>query len=280
MSEQNELAGTPADGQPEAPQAQAVETLQAEQPAHQQVEETATEGEPKAEPSHDTGWQKRVNKLTAEKYQLRNEVEQLKEQFATIKQPESVIQSQAAPTIEQFDYDQDKYNQAMIDYKVQDTVNQRIQAMQQQQDQFTKQQAAAQTQQNYNAQIQALAAEKGADEVFEAANNLSGMFSPDLENAIMSSDKGAEIAVHLGTNINEALQLAQMQPTQAAIRIGYLQAQLSQPKPQAKASQAPAPIQSVSGGGTVSKDISDPSLSMKEYSALMNQKELARRTGN
>mgnify|MGYP003142219349 CR=1 FL=1 len=80
---------------------------------------------------------------------------------------------------------------------------------------------------------------------------------------ILESDKGAEVTYYLAKNPNEARQVAQMSPLQAAKFIGGVEAKLTPPTPK-KATTAPKPVPKISGkSGSQSKDPSK--MSMKEY---------------
>lgn len=86
----------------------------------------------------------------------------------------------------------------------------------------------------------------------------------DMAEVIRDSDVGPDLAYHLGKNPQEALRIAQMNPTRRAVEMGKLEAKLTAPRPIAK--QPPAPVQPVNGiaaGGS-----RDPgTMSMSEYAA-------------
>ena len=85
--------------------------------------------------------------------------------------------------------------------------------------------------------------------------------SPQISEAIMSSDNRAGVLYHLACNPSLAHQIASMPPVKAAIRIGQIDAQLSSkqtgdavPKQKKQTSKAPPPINPVSPSGSVNKD--------------------------
>lgn len=81
--------------------------------------------------------------------------------------------------------------------------------------------------------------------------------------AINESENGALVAYHLARDSKRAESISRMSPIAAARALGMLEAELNA-KPQRRISQAPQPVQTVSGGtGNPGVDLS--SLSMSDY---------------
>jgi hypothetical protein len=80
---------------------------------------------------------------------------------------------------------------------------------------------------------------------------------------IRESDNAALVAYHLAKNPKEARAIANMHPIQAARELGMIEARLSS-QPVRRVSQAPAPVQTVSGGQG-SRQVDPSSMSFKEY---------------
>lgn len=79
--------------------------------------------------------------------------------------------------------------------------------------------------------------------------------SDAMAEVIKDSEKGPELAYHLGKNPAEAMRISALPAIRQAAELGKLEARLSQPKPQPK--QPPAPVEPVSGiraGGTKDPD--------------------------
>ncbi len=77
--------------------------------------------------------------------------------------------------------------------------------------------------------------------------------TPAMGEVIMSSESGAALAYHLGTNVSEAARIAKLPPLEAARELGRIEANLSAPKPRT-ATKAPPPVRPVKpGGGTGEK---------------------------
>lgn len=70
---------------------------------------------------------------------------------------------------------------------------------------------------------------------------------------IATSDVGADVAYHLGKNLQEAASIAQMSDLDAARAIGRIEARISAPKPRTK-SEAPEPIKPVKPAGKAAVD--------------------------
>ena len=79
---------------------------------------------------------------------------------------------------------------------------------------------------------------------------------------IASSDVGADVAYYLGTNRQEAAQIARMQPYEAARHLGRIEARAMSPTPQ-RHSEAPAPIKPTRPKASAVKDPSK--MTMDEY---------------
>lgn len=88
--------------------------------------------------------------------------------------------------------------------------------------------------------------------------------SDELAAFVMSTDRGADIAYHLGKNRDMAVQLSAMPLPEAAREIGRLEAILSLPKPNTQPS-APDPVTPVKSSSPGQKDPSK--MTMAEYAA-------------
>lgn len=79
--------------------------------------------------------------------------------------------------------------------------------------------------------------------------------NPDLADnraiyeAVIDSDVPTEIINYLGTHMDEALEIAKLNPTRAAMRLGAIEDKLKASKQSKPVSNAPAPINPISGTG-------------------------------
>jgi hypothetical protein len=103
------------------------------------------------------------------------------------------------------------------------------------------------------------------DTIFLPSEQGGPMISQVMAEAISRSENGALVAYHLKKNPSEAARIAQLDPVSALMAIGQLSAGVSAPKNQMKRiSQAPAPVQTVSGG-TASPSLNLETASFKDY---------------
>lgn len=186
--------------------------------------------------------QKRINKITAEKYAAKREADELKRKLQEL---ESAPKEKAKqPELADFDFDEDAHRAALIEYQVQQAISK----------QETKQSAASeaaraeQQQQAFNARVNEL----GKADFWEVANAVPTL-APEVVNTLMDAEEGAGMIYHLGTHLDVADRLANMNPNQALIELGRISASLNQ-KPPVKLSAAPEPIEPINSGGSLTKE--------------------------
>jgi len=213
------------------------------EPSESAPEEEAPEVEPEQEETPEPdNIQKRFNKLTKEKYDAKREAEELRKRLEEL---ESKPKEEAKkPNLEDFDYDDSSYQDALIEYRVQKAIEDKeaAQAKARQQAQAQEAQAA------FNERVEKL----NKPDFWDAANSIPTL-DPSVAQALTLADEGAELIYHLGTHLDQADKLASMAPTQALLYIGKLSASLNK-KPDVKLSAAPDPIEPINSGGSLSKD--------------------------
>ena len=228
---------------------QEVETPAVEKP--EATKEEVNEGEVTEEPPKKDRFQDRINKVTADKWEEKRRADALQAQLDEI-QAKPVQQTQTAePTLESCDFDEARFQSELIDYKV----DLKAQSMQQQQQVQKDTQAQAQTVNNFNEASVKFA----TDNEIENFNDVIGKIptlQPTVLQAVMEDVKGPELAHYLGTHLDQADKISQMNPIAAAIEIGRISAKLAEPK-QIKTSSAPEPIEEISSGGVIESDIGD-----------------------
>lgn len=234
-------------------------TEEATTEAEAQPEESATsETSDSGEEHKPNRVQERINKITAEKYAEKRRADELEQRIAELQT--QVPQQQAetgdtAPKLEDFDYDEVAYNKAYIQYEV----NKQTQANLKQQEERKAVEEQNKVFANYNQKV-ATFKEKAAD-FDQKIGNLGVIQLPqDVLNAIMSSDKGPEIAYYLGDHLDVAEQLATSSPALAFMKLGEISAKLGTVKTETKPSTAPEPIEPVNSGGGISKSVDDMSM--------------------
>jgi hypothetical protein len=204
------------------------------------TQDVETEGE-QDQPEEDNV-QKRINKITAEKYAAKREAEELKRKLDAM---ESTPKAAAKmPTLEDHDFDEDAHRAALIEYQVQQALEKQV----------SKQTAASEAaraqeqQQAFNARVDEL----GKADFWEVANAVPTL-PPEVVDTLMATEEGAGMIYHLGTHLDAADRLANMNPHQALIELGRMSASLNQ-KPPVKLSAAPEPIEPINSGGSLTKE--------------------------
>lgn len=217
-------------------------------------------------PPEPKGVAKRLKELVDARNDARAERDYWRSLAIQPKQPEPPpVQPQAPqgkPTADQFE-SYDAYLEALTDWKVGDMVRAREAEAQRQRE---AQEAQTLTQQ-FDSRAMAFAAE--VEDYQQVALDPTLPVSDAMAQVIRSSEKGPQILYHLGQNRAEAMRLYQMQPLQAALEIGRLEARLAVPQPR-RSSTAPPPVNPVVGG--VGTPTLDPmKLSAEEWARRRNE---------
>ena len=219
-----------------------------EVPEVEKPEETAEETKPEDNKPKEDGFQKRINKVTADKWEATRRAEAAEAKLAEMQTAPPSTQS-GEPQLEDFDYDEQKFNSALIDYKV----DLKAQSLQQQQQDSQVKQAKSEATRRFTENSAKFAVDKpDFNEVLGKVPTLQ----PAVLDELMSRENGPELAYFLGSHADIADSIINMNPVAAGIKIGEISRKLAEPK-QIKPSSAPEPIEAVSSGGTVESDISD-----------------------
>ena len=211
------------------------------------------------------GVQKRIDRLTQEKYRLRAELEVLRNQQPkqqAIKQPE---QSEQAPKLEQYE-SIEAYLDALADHKASQKADKVFKEREATERQTRQQQEQAKLHDGYAKQTEQ--ARTAYDDFDDVVQDPDLPISQAMAEAIMRSGNGADVAYYLGKNPDQAARLASLDPFSAAVEIGRIAATVVRPQPR-KASSAPPPIQPV---GTRASGTKDPDkMSTEEWMAWRNE---------
>lgn len=206
------------------------------------------------------GVQKRINKLTAEKYQLRAEIEALKQSPQSLSSTGHGVapsSQDGPPTLEEYDYDDNAYQNALIDYKV----NQAIAGFKTNQQEADTQRKRQETARNFSRKI-AEAAIPDYYEVVEKMNNVV-LFSPETIEVMQELQNGPQVVHYLGNHLDIADKISGLGPLQAAAELGRISARLGDsPSKNKQTTKAPPPVEPVAGGaGSLSKSYEEMSMS-------------------
>ncbi len=201
-----------------------------------------TEASETSEEPEKTKVQKRINQITAEKYEQKRRADSLAAELATMKANVPVL-PKGAPKLEDFDYDDVAFNRASIDHAVATAMSKNIA------DQRVIEVENRRTQANaeFARKIEASKIEGYSGVI----NNLirSVPLPEGIIDAIQQDEKGPELAYYLGKHLDVADRLAVADPIAAALELGRISAGFSGKKT-ITPSNAPDPIKTVGGDGT------------------------------
>lgn len=210
-------------------------------------EESGTSEEPK-----DTKIQARFNKLTAEKYEQKRRADAAEKQLAELKTV-PVSTGGEAPTLEKFDYDDAKFNEASIKYQI----NQALAESNAEQTARNIQTDRDRTNQEFGRKIEA----SNIEDYSTVINGLieSVPLPEGLVTAIQQDEKGPELAYYLGKHLDVADNLAKLDVISAALELGKISAGLSGKKMKTP-SNAPTPVKTIGGSGGTNKEPGEMSM--------------------
>jgi hypothetical protein len=205
--------------------------------------------------------QERINQLTREKYEARQETAALEERLKALesKQPEEVKQVPKAPSEYDFDDNAD-YQTANSEYIASQAANAAYDRISQENSNRDK--AAKDSQ-----RVEALKAQKagfdknldskrGNFQDFEEVAYGHQFMNEGMATRIFGMDKGPEVAYHLGTNLDVAEKVMRMSPVDQAVELAKIEMQVDALKPKL-VSDAPDVISPLQGSEKVQKDQKD-----------------------
>lgn len=168
-------------------------------------------------------------------------------------------QSDGKPSRAAFNGDDEAYIEAVADWKI----NQR--------DQQTKQQREAEQRQTTVQKTEKLYTEAAKLPGFDRDTFEELPLTPSIAQALIDSDAAPQLMAYMASNPDDIERIAKLSPARQAAELGKLEARLSLVK---QHKEPPAPIKTVSGGGSVSNgDLSK--MPMHEYME-MRKKQGAR----
>jgi len=204
--------------------------------------------------------QKRIDEITREKHEARQEAEYWKQQAlktATPEPPPPPVVSKTdfippgydpKPILDQFE-DWDQYNEAMIQWNVGKVLAVRDYQAEQRKATEAKQTAA----QNHKARMEAA---KGKyddfDEVVASAPDISFPMQSTFD-AIAESEQSADLVYYFSSKPEEAARINALSPVQQIKEIAKLETKFAatDPKPIKRVTQAPQPINAIESGDAV-----------------------------
>jgi len=187
--------------------------------------------------------QQRINKEVSRRYTEKRRADKAEQELEELRAKTPVV-SGAAPELKDFDYDQDKFTQALISHQVGEALTTQAAA---QKDDASKA-SAQQAQAAFNDSIVKLG-KADWDDVANAVPQLP----IGVADVLVQSENGAELIYHLGTHLDLADKLANMSSSQAIMELGRISSNMSA-QPEIKPSAAPDPIEPLNSGGSLSKE--------------------------
>jgi hypothetical protein len=203
------------------------------------------------------GAQKRIDRLTREKYELKAKAEYLER--ILIQQPETRQQQQGLDR-SQFDSEAE-YIEAIVE--------QRLDRERQVADAKNQEQARASIAQTVDSIYAEAEAESDDFDAEEFRKDIASKMSNLMADAIIESDISAKLLVHFNDNPKDVERIAALSIARQAVEIGKLEASLSSTTAPRK-SAAPAPISKTLGKGKSEVGLSD-NLSADEWMARRNK---------
>lgn len=236
-------AGTPA---AVAPESVAAETTEEVKPEGEQPEgETTEDDKPRRLPRSQRD-KRKISYLAGENARLAEEIASLRS---------SAPKADTEPTLEAFNYDVDKFNDAKSRWNV----RQELASFKEEQTRELLADRQRRLEQGRVSELQERAeAIKDRIPDFDKAIRKyvddGGEFSQHVKEAVLRV--GPELAYYLAKNPDVADELNELEPIEAAIRIGELRPKLSLAQSR-KQTQAPVPLKGVQGGAAPSKSVYD-----------------------
>lgn len=204
------------------------------------------------EPTETDGVQKRFNKLTKKAYDQERRGDRLQAELDKLNKKPDLVE----PTLEQHDFDDDAFNKANVEYKVEQELNRRANESKQAQQQQDQQQL----QSDFNERVNKFDKADYADKAGAIPELPAG-----VADALMQSENGVELIYHIGSHLDIADSLAGMTSAAAIMELGKLSVQMAT-KPEIKTSAAPDPISPIKGGSAIEKN--EDEMSMSEWMAI------------
>ncbi len=194
------------------------------------------------------GFQKRINKVTADKYTAQRERDALQVQLDKLSNTPSQEQVKA-PTLEDpdIDYDEDKLRAAQISFGVQQELAKQGATQRQAAETVKAQQQAT----DFDQKVATL----GKEDFYDKASKIPQL-PEGVAEALKQSDSGVELIYHLSEHLDQADALANMTPMAAMMEIGRMSTVMNK-KPEIKTSAAPEPIEPVKAGSALSSEVGD-----------------------
>lgn len=187
-------------------------------------------------------FERRLDKAYRERAQQQARADLLEKRLAELEKPKP---PEGKPTLEQFDYDPEKYAAAVSEYAKTEAGKE-----------FEAKQRTEAGKREHQSLLSGWEEKvTRADEKYDDFNEVVGELNPNVPvvAAIFEAENGEDIAYYLGKNPKEAQRIAQLHPRAQIREIGKIEAKLlAEPVKPKKPSTAPEPIKPVGGSASPS----------------------------
>lgn len=258
------------EAQPDAP---AVEQDTTPENAEALESESSTDETAEDGPKKSKGVQKRIDELTKNWRDTERDrdhwrelaLEKLKEDKTPDPMPQAAPAAPVVsnkPTLDQFDYDQEAYLEALTDWKIETRRAAEVRAS----EEAKAREAQAERARTVSERLDKYDAENPGAKAAILAMPRS-VFPDHVAEYAAESEHGIKIAHHLASNPEVASHIASLPPNRALVELGKIEARFESaptPKPRQQ-SNAPAPAPTLGGTAPVAKD--PAKMTMKEFVA-------------
>jgi hypothetical protein len=256
--------------------------VEEEEESEAEVESESEKEEDKPKPKKKKNLQTRFSEITAERYALQSERDQLRAELESARkgQPapvaakpvstadDPVFDENGVPiTIENCDFDSVLMARKLAKAEARNMLESERKAAKRQE-----------VEKAWNDRLATFSVDRPdfQDKAFK--NPLAEFYPGDMRDYIVESEIGPQLAYHLGQNLNVTDALIRMAPRERDRALARIEAKLEE-KPAAATprtfTQAPAPVKSLSGSGQVEKSPDD--MTMPEFIAWRKRNSSAKR---
>lgn len=201
-------------------------------------------------------FQERINQKTRQVREAEHRAQEAEQRAQLLEQRmnQNLPQLDSFPDLANYDYDQNAYQQAVVQYNAslnQRTVQQALSQQEKLQVEHLRQQANQATVDAFKTRSQAFASDQ--PDFMAKVSAPSFVQGEAMQQAIILSENGPALAYHLASNPQKANAINSMAPGMAMMELGRL-AQALSPSRTVTTSNAPSPAKPVRSNGKVEKD--------------------------
>ena len=234
-------------------------------------------GKPEDEDRVPRGVQRRIDRLTREKYELQGRLKALEDRQASgAEPPRSGKTADGRPTMDDPKYQSyEDYVVALAEY----TTDQKMRAAHEAEARTAAEKQMAEAIKTWETRVEAVSKQAGYEDFEDVLHEADDIDSGNILPILLESEYGPQIAYHLAQNLDEARRIAALAPVTAAREIGKLEVKFAaDPKVKPKApGRGHTPLEPVtSGGGSSPVDLTDPKTDFPAWERARNQQLRAR----